>query len=241
MIVIVGTGHVFNISESVSFIVKNLWPEVLMVELDAKRYAALTDERQTSEIHASSSAPRSYMRSARYQERISKEHGTEAGGEFLAAIHTANALDARIVCIDRDAEEVMAEMEAEMKLTERLRYRLSAYTDGLLGKRRVEKVQRDFAVDEDAYMHSMRRRYPTLVRKLIDERDAYMAERIRENLPAEGNTVVIVGDAHVEGLLGLLSDLEPCRIRLSDLLDPFRLNRVKDAVWNDELGNGDWN
>ncbi len=241
MIVIVGTGHVFNIADPVSFIVKNLWPRTVMLELDEQRYAAFTDDRQSSEAGEPPAAPRSYMRSARYQERMSQEQGSEAGAEFLAAIYTAKSLDADIVCIDREAMAVMAEMEAEMGIGERLRYRISSFTDGFRGRRRVDRVQRDFAADEAAYMESMRRRYPVLVRKLIDERDEHMAARIREGLPSEGNTVVIVGDAHVPGLCRLLADLRPCRIRLADLLDPQRLNRVKDAVWNDELGNGEWN
>ena len=34
MITIIGTGHVFNLAEPVSFIVKNTWPDAVLIELD---------------------------------------------------------------------------------------------------------------------------------------------------------------------------------------------------------------
>ena len=41
MITIIGTGHVFNLAEPVSFIVKNTWPDAVLIELDVSRYNAL--------------------------------------------------------------------------------------------------------------------------------------------------------------------------------------------------------
>ena len=41
MITIIGTGHVFNLAEPVSFIVKNTWPDAVLIELDMSRYNSL--------------------------------------------------------------------------------------------------------------------------------------------------------------------------------------------------------
>jgi len=236
MIVIIGTGHIFRISEPISFIIKNVWPEALFIELDDKRYKALTaDNKNTENKRDISDLPKSYQKSAKYQEKMSAQNDTQTGGELLAAIQMANIVGAEVICIDMDAEKVMADMEEEMSFREKFRYFWSMKTDNLFGKKKVEKVQRDFSADESAFIDDMRRKYPTFVRKLIDERNEYMSQRILEKYEKYDRIVIVVGDAHVEGLCALLPDLDIFKIRLVDLLDPERLEKVKDAVWNDEL------
>jgi pheromone shutdown protein TraB len=236
MIVIIGTGHVFRISESVSFIIKNIWPDAVFVELDERRYKALTSENNAARQEDLSKLPKSYQKSAKYQEKMSAENDTQAGGELLAAIQMAKIVGAQVVCIDMDAERVMADMEKEMSFTEKVRYSWSIRTDGIFGSKKVDKVQKEFSADEKTYIEAMRKKYPTFVRKLIDERNEYMARKIMEEHSKYGSIVVVVGDAHVEGLSVLLPDLDIHKIRLADLLDPERLEKIKDAVWNDELG-----
>lgn len=238
MITIIGTGHVFRIAEPVSFIVKNIWPQAVLVELDPRRYAALTAPAPPIKPvdDGMKNLPKTYRRSAKYQNRVSEENRTETGGELLAAINTANMIRAEVVCIDLDAEQNMKEMEAEMPFWESKRLALSMMSDSLFGMRKVGKTQNDFMKDESGYMADMRRKYPTFIRKLIDERDAHMARRIIEESARFDNMVVVVGDAHVEGICAKLGNLKVNKIRLADLLDPERLEKVKDAVWNDELG-----
>ena len=77
----------------------------------------------------------------------------------------------------------------------------------------------------------MRRKYPTLVRKLIDERNQHMAEQILEAAKTHSNMVVIVGDAHVEGICRLLGDAQVRKVRLADLMDRERMDRVRDMIW----------
>lgn len=238
MITIIGTGHVFRIAEPVSFIIKNLWPQAVLVELDPKRYGALTSPAPPippSEADMKA-LPKTYRRSAKYQNRMSRENETETGGELLAAINTANIVGAEVVCIDLDAEQSMKEMEDEMPFWESKRLSLSMASDNIFGMRKVDKTQSDFAQDEKGYLEEMRKKYPTFIRKLIDERDDHMAGRIREEAARFENIVVVVGDAHVEGICAKLGGLKVNKIRLADLLDSERLEKVKDAVWNGELG-----
>ena len=92
-------------------------------------------------------------------------------------------------------------------------------------------MQKSFARDEEAYIEGMRRKYPTLVRKLIDERNVHMAEQINAQSERFGNMVVIVGDAHVEGISKLLNEKDVRKIRLADLMDRERMDRVRDMIW----------
>lgn len=232
MITIIGTGHVFNLAEPVSFIVKNTWPDAVLIELDVSRYNYLMNS-QGDRLDESAEKDMSaiYRQTARYQQRMSEEYGAQVGGEFLAAVNTGRLAGAAIIPIDTDAMTVMNEMWNEMSFKERIRYRMSGLSDSIGGRRKVESVQTSFAQDEERYVEGMRRKYPTLVRKLIDERNVHMADQINKASETYHNMVVVVGDAHVEGICKLLRDPEVRKIRLADLRDRERMDRVRDMVW----------
>ncbi|MBR2255027.1 MAG: TraB/GumN family protein [Candidatus Methanomethylophilaceae archaeon] len=232
MITVIGTGHVFNLAEPVSFIVKNTWPDAVLIELDMSRYKTITSEGDGGESKEGRSTI--YRQTAEYQNRMAEKYGNKVGGEFLAAVNTGKLAGADIIPIDTDAQRVMDEMWDEMSVGEKTRYKLSGIRDSVLGRRAVENVQKSFAVNEEAYVADMRRRYPTLVRKLIDERNAYMAEQINKASEDHENMVVVVGDAHVEGICALLKDPVVRKIRLADLMDDARLKEVRKMVWNGE-------
>jgi len=234
MITIIGTGHIFRIAEPVSFIIKNSWPEAVLVELDERRYIALTSSESSEKRDIPKNVPKIYRESARYQDKMSEENGVRTGSELLAAINSGIMIGAQIVCIDKDAEQVMREVEEEMSFMERRRYSFSSISDNLFGRKKVEDTQKDFSLDEQQYIENMRKRYPTLVRKLIDERNEYMAEKIRSESEKYNNVVVVVGDAHVEGLCGLLDGLEIRKIRLAELMDKESMDKIRLQIWNNE-------
>ncbi len=241
MITIIGTGHVFDLGRAMLFLVKNIWPDAVLVELDVRRYrmleASLNEENQEQNAKPEKdSRPWIYRRSADYQQKMAKEQGTNVGNELLVAVNTGKLLGAEIGFIDDDAEKVMAEMWNEMPFSEKARYTMSTYRDRIVGKKGVEEVVDDFATREKEMMDDMRRRYPTLVRKLIDERNVHMAEQIKEYTTRFHNIVVVCGDAHVEGLASLLADTTEIRkIRLNDLKDERRLREVFSEAWNHEV------
>ena len=173
-----------------------------------------------------------YRQTAKYQQRMSEEYDTQVGGEFLAAINTGRLAGAAIVPIDTNAMQVLNDMWDEMSPMERFRYKLSGISDSIGGKRKVEQVQSSFAQDEEAYIEAMRRKYPTLVRKLIDERNVH-----NKASDTYSNMVVVVGDAHVEGICRLLKDPEVRKIRLADLRDRERMDKVRAMVWKGDEGD----
>ena len=235
MITIIGTGHVFNLAEPVSFIVKNTWPDAVLIELDVARYQYLMNRQENPEQEDSAAgASAIYKQTAKYQQKMSEENGTQVGGEFLAAVNTGRLAGAEIIPIDTNAMQVLDQMWDEMSFKEKVRYRLSGISDSIGGMRKVEDVQTQFAQDEERYIEGMRRKYPTLVRKLIDERNEHMAEQINKASETHSNMVVVVGDAHVEGICRLLKDPEIRKIRLADLRDKERMDKVRSMVWKGE-------
>jgi len=230
MITMVGTGHVFRISEQVSFIVKYTWPDAVLVELDERRCAALTSVQGDGRL--SDDSPKLYREVAEYQDKISKKNEVVPGGDMLAAISAGKTVGADIVCIDRDAEQTMREVEEGMSSCERMRYSMSSAVDRLFRREGTKLTHRQFAANEEEYIRKMRKRFPTLVEKLIDERNAYMAERIREASGKYNNMVIMVGDAHVKGICKLLEDTEIQSIRLADMMDQERMDEIKSRIWN---------
>ncbi|MDR3205726.1 MAG: TraB/GumN family protein [Candidatus Methanoplasma sp.] len=232
MITVVGTGHVFKIAEPVSFIVRNTWPDAVLVELDAKRYDALVKGSGGS---GKSGASGFYRRSAKYQDRVSEMNETQTGSELLAAINAGVLAGAEIICIDMDAERAVNEMWEEMPFSERLRYNISSFRDSVFKRRGIGKIGRSPENDAD-YVEEMRRRYPTLVRKLIDERDEHMSAQICKAAETYANIVVVVGDAHVQGLVRLIGRDDVATVRLCELLDREKLDKVKARIWGGDTG-----
>ena len=244
MLTLIGTGHVFDIGESVSFIVRRCWPDAVCVELDEMRYHALTGDKEAlaedfrkrgidpKAERKGSDGSAMYRRNKRYQERMAKENRSKPGADMIAAIGAAKFLNAEIFCIDNDAREAMDRMWREMGLGEKLRYRFSGVSDSIGGKKKVDRTQKDYYVDEAKYLEEFRKKYPVMTRVLIDERNEAMAERIIRIANSHERTVAVVGDGHLTGLLALLpDDLEKKVVRLRDLTDKERLNEIKSQYW----------
>ncbi len=233
MITIIGTGHVFNISEQIMFLIKQIWPQAVLVELDATRLNALEAPKSESEQKTEETElPWIYRSSAKYQARMAKKYGTRTGNELLTAVQTGRLVGAEIGMIDMDVIKLTNDMWSEMSFWERMRYTLSTYRDRFGGKRRAEKAVDDLTANQDKTIASMRRRYPTLVRKLIDERNEYMIGQIIPYADRLENIVVVVGDFHVKGIAEGLKDREIRKIRLGDILNKDSLDKIKAEVWN---------
>jgi pheromone shutdown protein TraB len=61
-----------------------------------------------------------------------------------------------------------------------------------------------------------------------------MAEQIRSYSEKYDRIVVVCGDAHVEGISSHLSNLQIKKIRLRDITDKQRLDKIRSEAWNHE-------
>ena len=231
MITIIGTGHVFNISEQIMFLVKQIWPQAVLVELDEKRLKAM-ESPETVTGQEEVKLPWIYRSTARYQARMSKKYGTRTGNELLTAVQVGRLVGAEIGTIDMDVAKLTNDMWADMSFAERTRYTVSTFMDRFGGKKRVEKAVENLTESQDKTIETMRRRYPTLVRYLIDKRNQFMIEQIIPYVDRLENVVIVVGDFHVEGIAEGLTGREIKKIRLGDILNKDSLDRIKAEVWN---------
>ncbi|MCQ2086119.1 MAG: TraB/GumN family protein [archaeon] len=240
MITIVGTNHTFDISEPIEFIIKCNWPDAVLVELDDKRYSFINDknelEGQLFEEKKLEKVSWMYRSIIKHQNRIAKYHQSYVGSDMFTAIKIGRFIGAEIGLIDTNIKNLMKDTWIEMSIPEKIRYFLSTVIDSV-SIRRKNKQPSQLLKNEEKTMVKLRRKYPTIMKKLIDERDAYMAKQIKNYAKKFHNMVVVVGDAHITGIVSLLRNYNVREIRFRDIINKNRFNNIRSEIWNDKGGN----
>lgn len=216
VITLIGTGHVFDIAPRVRDEIRRRAPNVVGIELDAPRYHALRSKHRDR-----TGTPLVYRLLADFQTRIANEYGVEAGDEMLAAADEARSLGIPVALIDKDAQQVFRRLRHEMGFTEKARLLGSAIVSvlPLLPGRSVEKQVQEMQEDYTAYFDEMAKKFPTLKRVLLDERNEHMARALTELAGQQEQIVAVLGDGHVDGIQAILVEkgLEVETVRLKHL------------------------
>lgn len=237
MLLIIGTGHVFKIDEQVRFIIKNTWPDAVLVELDEKRFRVMDGTYEHPKDQKPIKLPGILKSLGKTQSRTASQFGTYAGLELLEACRAGKAAGAEVILMDGDVVEMLLRMWDEMSFTEKMRWRLSGTKDRRSSRKDVEEMQKDFSDNEEGYMDEMRRRYPTMIRILHKERNEAMADKIAEASKRHDKMVAVVGDAHVEGIVELLpKDMDVRKVRLADIRDEQKIGKLMSDIWYERLG-----
>jgi len=216
MIVLVGVGHVFDISDQVRGLIVRHMPRAVCIELDRARYDTLLHPGRDSK------APVTYRLLARFQKRMAREFGVEAGNEMLSAAKTAREIGADVLLIDADASALFAQLWREMPAKERIYLTFSAITGFFVSRDRVEKELEKFEKNEEGYLREIGEQFPTLKRVLIDDRNKLMAARIEKASQMYDGVLAVIGDGHIEGISKLLAGSDVQVYRLRDLIDRAR-------------------
>ena len=225
-IVIVGTAHTSEESANlVRSVIQQVSPDTVMVELDRRRANSLMRKaraRKSGEVMAvnPSTAPQT-RGEALYQEL--DKMGFPAGGEFVAAIEEARALNATILLGDRDINVTMQRLQEAQVEVKRLRAEgflpredaiaaASALPSslkrggGTLTPEGVVEMTTDLRRRENAKLVAayLKRTQPPVYDAMLGERDRIMAHALRD---APGRKVVgVVGLSHLEGIERILGE-----------------------------------
>ena len=213
MIVLIGVGHVFDIGGAVKSLVIDAKPDAVCLELDEGRLTGLlTKQRGEGDSRA-------YRSLGDFQSRIAESYGTTVGSEMLAAYEAAQLTGASIHCIDMNAREFFDRAFNSMSLKEKAYLLLNSVIARFARKRKIEKEMRLYEENDIMYIEEFGRRFPSLKRVLIDDRNRHMASRLRTIAEGGGEVVAVIGDGHVEGVRSLIGNLPVKVIRLKDLRD----------------------
>jgi pheromone shutdown protein TraB len=219
---LIGTGHVLDIASKITNAIQAMRPDVVFVELDIGRLRALQARRAGNSPPLQGGWLQNKLHA--FQEEIANEYGVQAGDEMLAAVDAAMQIGARVELIDRPIQQTLQRATKQITLKERLRLAgtvISGTIKSAFQKRStkelVEKELDDYNADPASTLASLKRQFPTIYRVLIEERDEWMAKRIRNGLQDGRRGVAVVGDGHVDGMIHHLSGIDVTPYRLPDV------------------------
>lgn len=221
MITLIGTGHVFDLSNALLTIFGTIEPEIVCVELDQQRYQAMILRQTQPETYgkARQNLPFIYRLLAQFQEDMAKQYGVHAGDEMLTAINYAQSHQLPVAFIDSDAQKLFNTMWHTMPMIEKFKLMFSGFTGFFVSRKRVERELDKYQENYTTYIEEIGKRYPTIKRILIDERNEFMVSRLTELNTQYQRIVTCIGDGHVPGISEMLQarQIPVDIIRLHDL------------------------
>lgn len=206
--VLVGTAHISRESvELVRHVIEQERPDCVCVELDERRHEALSQERsfETKDLREiirqkQLSTLLINLVLASYQKRLGMKLGVTPGSELLEACRVAEDLGIPISLCDRDVRITLRRAWHALGLWQKLNLLTgvlaSAFDAPEISEEELARIRQQDVLSE--LMNELGEAMPALKHALIDERDAYLAEKIR--LTDGQKLVAVVGAGHVEGM-----------------------------------------
>ncbi len=228
-VILVGTAH---ISQESVFLVKKVieqeLPDCVCLELDDKRYQALTQKKQWESLDLKTIIKDKQLSTllisllmASYQKRLGGKLGVTPGAELLMAAQTAKELQIPLSLCDRD---VRITLRRAWKSTSFLKkgYLLASLLASLFDKSEISEEKLQELKQKDVLtelMDEMGETLPDLKRVLIDERDLYLVEKIKSS-PGK-KIVAVVGAGHIAGMLKIFDADNKHKIAEITLIPPI--------------------
>lgn len=218
-IFLVGTAHVSPQSVvDTKDAIEALEPDTVCVELCEARYRNLEDQESWRKLdifqvlrEGKAALLLSSFLMHSFQRRIAQRFGIEPGAEMREAITRAKESGARLELIDRDIQVSLKRTWASLGFWQRLKVSSqllgSAFVGDDLKEEDIEQLKDSGNMAD--LMSALAEALPSVKGTLIDERDAYMAEKLRQS--AGPRTVAVVGAGHLPGIhnvAGSSCDLE---------------------------------
>jgi len=204
---IIGTAHVSKESvREVQEAIAEFSPDVVAVELDATRYAALKKQVQEASVESVLEAKTFTQLLVQWilaylQRKIGLDVGVEPGAEMKAAVEEAEARRISIALIDRDIRITLRRFWHSLSFFEKIKmlYALVASVASIDEQEiDVEELKKQDVIA--VAMEEFRNFSPNGARALIDERDAYLAHQIRRLSLSHERILVVIGAGHKEGI-----------------------------------------
>jgi pheromone shutdown-related protein TraB len=235
---LLGTAHVSRASaEKVRQLLEGGGYDAVAVELCPSRYNAIMDPDALARMDLFSviRQGRVYMVAASLalaacQQRLADQFGIEPGAEQRTAIALAREKHLPVLLVDREIGVTLKRVSANLAWWKRIGL-FSGLLASMLSRDEVaeEEIERlkEGDVLETTFAEFAEDRRDLFV-PLIDERDRYMAARLREEITAKGhhNVLAVLGAGHLKGVSGYL---EPASGRdpASEIAELDRLPRPK--------------
>ncbi|MCZ6701479.1 MAG: TraB domain-containing protein, partial [Ignavibacteria bacterium] len=212
--IIVGTAHISRQSaDLVKEVITKEMPDTVCIELDEKRYKALSEKNRWENLDLKTIIREKQLSTllmnlvlASYQKKLGEKLGVTPGTELLEAASTAKELNLPIELCDREVRITLRRSWNLMSLWQKIKF-LTGGLAGLFEKQELTEEKLAELRNKDVLsemMEELGKAMPVLKRVLIDERDTYLAEKMKR---AEGKKIVaVVGAGHVKGIISHLNN-----------------------------------
>lgn len=206
--ILVGTAHVSKESARLAkSVIEEEKPDTVCVELCQSRFQAIRqkDRWQDTDIikvikEKNSFLLLSNLLLASFQKRIAKQFDVKPGEEMITAINTAESTGAQIHLADRDIRTTLSRTWRVMGFWSKIKLVFQLILSlGQLDEIKEEDIEKMKQQDVlETLLAEVGKSLPALKSIVIDERDQYLAEKIRT---APGNKIVaVVGAGHIPGI-----------------------------------------
>jgi pheromone shutdown-related protein TraB len=211
--ILVGTAHVSRESiDEVSNTIRNEKPDLICVELDAGRYASITQKENWENLNMVKvfKEGKGFLLMANlvlsgFQRRMGAELGVRPGEEMKTALDIAAELGIPHALCDREVQTTLRRAWSGCGLWSRSKLLsallASAFSTEKLTPEEIENLKNRSELD--GMMEELASYLPEVKETLIDERDRYLAAKIwtsaRENGDAK-RIVAVVGAGHMQGI-----------------------------------------
>jgi len=207
-IILVGTAHVSRESaDLVDRIIKEEEPDTVCVELCESRFQSITQKNrwQDTDLLKVIKEKRAFLlllnlMLAHFQKRIGQKFGIKPGEEMIRAIHAAETAGAHLELADREIRTTLSRtwrlmgLWTKTKLFAQLLVSSGEWSD--IEEEDIEELKKKDVLE--MLLSEIGEALPEIRRVIIDERDLYLAHKIRT---APGKKIVaVVGAGHVPGI-----------------------------------------
>lgn len=234
-ILLVGTAHISRQStDLVQQIIEQERPDGVCIELDEKRYAALSRKNAWENLDLKQVIKTRQLATllvnlvlATYQKKLGGQLGMMPGTELLTAAQTAQRFNIPIALCDRDVRVTLRRAWRATSLWKK-GYLLAALVTSLFDRTELDEQKLTEMRSKDVLselINELGAALPQTKAVLIDERDVYMAEKIKQT---EGpRLVAVVGAGHVEGIKRVLQQDNRHRLdEISSVMPGGKLGKI---------------
>jgi pheromone shutdown-related protein TraB len=207
-VILIGTAHVSKLSvEQVKEVIDRERPDSVCIELDDQRYKSIMEgnkwrEMDIFKVIKEKKATLLIMNLAisSFQNRLAKQFDTKPGQEMIQGIESAKEIGAELVLADRNIQITFSRIWGNVgvwgkaQLLTSIIY--SIFNKDTISEEELEKMKTQDTLN--ASLAEISEAFPRLKKPLIDERDQYLAQKIKE-APGE-KVVAVLGAAHVPGI-----------------------------------------
>jgi pheromone shutdown-related protein TraB len=206
--ILIGTAHVSKHSaEQVKEVIEAEQPDSVCVELDEQRYQTITEGAKWKEMdiiqvikQKRASLLLMNLAISSFQNRMAKELGIKAGQEMIQGVESARETGAELVLADRNIQITFSRIWGNLGFKGKTMLLsniiTSIFSQDSISEEELEKMKEQDTIN--AMLNEFTESFPRLKKPLIDERDQYLAQKIKD-APGE-KIVAVLGAAHVPGI-----------------------------------------